>query len=196
MYLHIFNWYKLQCMQYACKTDKELYVWKGRRKNGRDEASNLGSSGRISTSREGETFRFGHFLHSWGRGRDHMRRRIQSWGGGGVGRLRGLPSGGGKAGDTFSSEKTGFSLSMETLSSLEPFWSMKYLSFLSTTLYGPQYSWERGEEEAYSWTNTTQSLTKVEVFFWNKTSVVPNRFRETGDGEVNLTEKITSGSPI
>ena len=35
---------------------------------------------------------------------------------GGGGRLGGLARGGGKAGDTFSSEKTGFNLSTETLS--------------------------------------------------------------------------------
>ena len=39
---------------------------------------------------------------------------------GGGGRLGGLPRGGGKAGDTFLSEKTGFNLSTETLTSLEP----------------------------------------------------------------------------
>ena len=35
---------------------------------------------------------------------------------GGGGHLEGLPCGGGKAGDTFLSEKTGFNLSTETLS--------------------------------------------------------------------------------
>ena len=56
---------------------------------------------------------------------------------GGGGRL---PRGRGKAGDTFSSEKTGFNLLTETLSCLEPIFSFQYLSFLSTTLYGPRYS--------------------------------------------------------
>ena len=59
--------------------------------------------------------------------------------GGGV-LLGGLPHGRGKARDTFSLEKTGFNLLTETLSCLEPICSLKYLSFLSTTLYGPQYS--------------------------------------------------------
>ena len=77
---------------------------------------------------------------------------------GGGGRLWDLPHGRGKAEDTFSSEKTGFSLLTETLSSLEPIWSLKYLSFLSTTLYGPRYSWEIGGEEAFSRTNTNSRV--------------------------------------
>ena len=78
---------------------------------------------------------------------------------GGGGRLWGLPSGGGKAGGTFLLEKTGFSMSTKTLSSMEQIWSLTFFSLLSTTFYGPLYSCERGEEEASSWLQT-QSLTK------------------------------------
>ena len=52
---------------------------KGRRKNSGDETSYLDSLGRIPTSRNGEKYRFGHFLHSWGGGRDHTRQKIWSW---------------------------------------------------------------------------------------------------------------------
>ena len=73
-------------------------------------------------------------------------RNIQIWsfsGDGGFeagcrGRLGGLPYGGGRAGDTFLLEKTGFSLSTEMLSGLEPIWSLKYLSFLWTICMAQQ----------------------------------------------------------
>ena len=52
----------------------------------------------------------------------------------GGGHLEGLPHGQGKAGDTFSSEKTGFNLLT--------------FSFLSTTLYGPQ---ERGNRRIFTY---------------------------------------------
>ena len=79
---------------------------------------------------------------------------------GGRGCLEGQSHVGGKAGDTFSLEKTGFSLSTKTLSSLEPIRSL-YLSLLSTTLYTPPYSWERGREEASSQKNTNLEFSKV-----------------------------------
>ena len=66
------------------------------------------------------------------------RTEADSTGGGGC--LEGLPRSGGRAGKTFLLEKTGFSLSTGMFSSFESIWSLKYLSFLSTTLYGPQYS--------------------------------------------------------
>ena len=55
---------------------------------------------------------------------------------GGRVRLEGLPLCGGKAEDTFFLEKIGFNLSTEILSCLEPICILKYLSFLSATLYG------------------------------------------------------------
>ena len=45
----------------------------------------------------------------------------------------GLPQGGGIAGVTGASLKTGFRPSTETTSCLEPIWSQKYLSCLSIT---------------------------------------------------------------
>ena len=54
-----------------------------------------------------------------------------------------------------------FSLFAETLSCLEPIFSLKSLSFLSTTLYGPEYSRERGGTEDPSRTNTNSELNKV-----------------------------------
>ena len=86
---------------------------KERRQNGREEPYNLGSFGQISTRQIGETNRF-FVLFMGGEG----------FGAGGRGLLGGLPHIRGKAGDTFSLEKTGFSLSTETLSSLEPIWSL------------------------------------------------------------------------
>ena len=56
---------------------------------------------------------------------------------GGRGRLGGLLHGRGKAGDTFSSEKTGFNLSTEILSCLEPISILKYLSFLGNNFVWP-----------------------------------------------------------
>ena len=79
----------------------------------------------------------------------------------GGGRLGDLLRGGGKTWDTFSSEKTGFRLSTEGWFNLKQIWSLKYLSFLTTTLYGPRYSWKRGWEEASSRTNTNSKFYKA-----------------------------------
>ena len=95
-----------------------------------------GGSGRIPSRWKEETNRFIRCLTGGGG---------FTAGGGGFaagsgGCLGGLPHGRGKAGDTFLLDKTGFNLTTETLSCLESICSLKYLSFLSTTLYGPQYS--------------------------------------------------------
>ena len=58
-------------------------------------------------------------------------------GAGGSGALGGLPRRGGVWAMTVNSERTGFNLSTETESVLEPIWREKYFGDLVTTRYGP-----------------------------------------------------------